>query len=169
MSVLDFLCDIRFHKSYVLPPNPDTGRHAPYRVSYADYGDPDSNAVVLFCGALMGTRFCYSPLDQLAKAYNVRIIHPDRPGIGGSQPVDLERRVQTWLGRSLQACLTGLGMLTSTEMVPSLLAYLNITHISLASHSGGDIYLLNTLLTYPFLLHPETPYVCFFAPWVVRI
>lgn len=53
-------------------------------------------------------------------------------------------------------------------MVPLLLAHLNIAHISLASHSGGDIYLVNTLLTYPYLLHPETPYVCFFAPWVVR-
>lgn len=54
-------------------------------------------------------------------------------------------------------------------MVPLLLAHLDIAHVSLASHSGGDIYLLNTLLTYPSLLHPETPYVCFFAPWVVRI
>ncbi|KAJ4985649.1 hypothetical protein SVAN01_08824 [Stagonosporopsis vannaccii] len=149
MSVLDFLCDIRFHKSYVLPPNYDTGRHVPYRVSYADYGDPNSDAVVLFCGALMGTRFCYSPLDQMAKACNVRIIHPDRPGISGSQSVHLEMRIQIWL-----------------EMVPSLLAHLNIAHVSLASHSGGDIYLMNTLLTYPYLLHPETPYVCFFAPWV---
>ena len=105
MSVLDFLCDIRFHKSYILPPNPDTGRHAPYRVSYADFGDPDSNAVVLFCGALMGSRFCYSPLDQLAKAYNVRIIHPDRPGISGSQAVELEKRIQTWLGLGLRARL----------------------------------------------------------------
>lgn len=100
MSVLDFLCDIRFHQSFVLPPNSDTGRPAPLRISYADYGDSRSNAVVLFCGALMGSRFCYSPLDQLAKAYNVRIIHPDRPGIGGSQPVDLDKRIQTWLGWS---------------------------------------------------------------------
>ncbi|KAF3048761.1 hypothetical protein E8E11_007087 [Didymella keratinophila] len=149
MSVLNFLCDVRFHKSYVLPSNPHTGRHNPFRVSYADYGDAESNAVVLFCGALMGSRFCYSPLHQLAKAYNVRIIHLDRPGIGGTQAVDLDKRIQTWL-----------------EMVPSLLAHLNITHVSLASHSGGDIYLLNTMLTYPCLLYPETTYVCFFAPWV---
>lgn len=106
MSVLDFLCDIRFHKSYVLPQNLDTGRTSPYRVSYADYGDPNSNAVVLFCGALMGTRFCYSPLDQLAKAYNVRIIHPDRPGIGGSHSVELEKRILMWLGGWLQVCST---------------------------------------------------------------
>lgn len=51
-------------------------------------------------------------------------------------------------------------------MVPQLLAHLSISHVSLASHSGGDIYLFNTILTYPNLLHPINPYVCFFAPWV---
>jgi hypothetical protein len=51
-------------------------------------------------------------------------------------------------------------------MVPRLLGHLNISHISLASHSGGSIYLLNTLLVYPYLLHPHKPYVCLFAPWV---
>lgn len=98
MGVLEFLCDRRFHESFVLPPNPNTGRLTPYRVSYADFGDPQSNAVVLFCGALMGTRLCYSPLDQLARTHNVRIIHPDRPGIGGSDAVDLDKRIQVWLG-----------------------------------------------------------------------
>lgn len=99
MEVIEFLCDRRFHRVFELPPNPDTDRPKPYRTSYADYGDANSNAVVLFCGALMGTRFCYSPLDQLAKAYNVRIIHPDRPGIGGCDLVDLDKRIQIWLGR----------------------------------------------------------------------
>lgn len=56
--------------------------------------------------------------------------------------------------------------LTITEMVPKLLAHLNISHVAVASHSGGDIYLMNLILTYPHLLHPEKPYVCFFAPWV---
>jgi hypothetical protein len=54
--------------------------------------------VVLLCGGLMGARLCYSHLDQLAKTHRVRIIHPDRPGIGGSDAVDLGKRVQTWLG-----------------------------------------------------------------------
>lgn len=51
-------------------------------------------------------------------------------------------------------------------MVPQLLTHLGVTHIALASHSGGDIYALNILLTFPHLLHPTTPYVAFFAPWV---
>ncbi|KAL6711222.1 hypothetical protein ACN47E_005753 [Coniothyrium glycines] len=149
MDALEFICDRRFHRSFTLPPNPDIGRETSYRVSYSDFGDSQSNAVVLLCGALMGMRLSYSPLDQLAKAYNVRIIHPDRPGIGGSDSVELEKRVEIWL-----------------ELVPQLLAHLDIPYVSLASHSGGDVYLLNTLLAYPQLLHPQTPYVCFFAPWV---
>ncbi|KAH7088177.1 hypothetical protein FB567DRAFT_523831 [Paraphoma chrysanthemicola] len=148
-DVLGFISDQRFHRTFTLPPNPDTGRDKPHRFSYADFGDPDSNAVVFFCGALMATRVCYSPLDQLAHACNVRIIHVDRPGNGGSDTVEAEKRIQTFL-----------------EMVPQLLEHLRIPYISLASHSGGDIYLLNIMLTYPYLLHPARPYVCFFAPWV---
>jgi hypothetical protein len=60
----------------------------------------------------------------------------------------------------------GDNQLTLTEMVPKLLGHLNIPYVSLASHSGGSIYLLNTLLVYPHLLHPHKPYVCLFAPWV---
>jgi pimeloyl-ACP methyl ester carboxylesterase len=98
MRVLEFLSDRRFHCNYILPPDPDTGRDDPHRFSYADFGDPRSNAVVFFCGALMGTRFCYCPLDQLANEHNVRMIHVDRPGIGGSDPIELEKRIQIWLG-----------------------------------------------------------------------
>lgn len=74
MFVLDFLCDFRFHRSYVLLSNLDTGRHALRHVSYAHFGHPDSDAVVVSCGVLMSTRFCYFPLDLLAKVYNVRIL-----------------------------------------------------------------------------------------------
>ncbi|KAF2473394.1 uncharacterized protein BDR25DRAFT_282909 [Lindgomyces ingoldianus] len=148
MGAIEFLCDIRFHRTLILPPNPETGRPK-YRLSYADFGDSNSDAVVLFCGALMGMRLCYSPLDQLAKAHGVRIIHPDRPGIGGSDPVEQSERIPMWL-----------------EMIPHLLSHLKISHVSITSHSGGMIYALNTMLTYPHLLHPTNPYVTFFAPWV---
>ncbi|PVI01523.1 hypothetical protein DM02DRAFT_671197 [Periconia macrospinosa] len=149
MGALEFLCHRRFHQTYTLPPNPAKGRTAPHRFSYADYGDASSNSVVLLCGALFGTRLSYTILDKLAKNNNVRIIHPDRPGVGGSEAVKLEERIGIWL-----------------ELIPKLLAHLNIQHVSLASHSGGDIYLLNTILSYPSLLHPTHPYICFFAPWV---
>jgi pimeloyl-ACP methyl ester carboxylesterase len=115
----------------------------------------------------MGMRLCYSPLDQLAKVHKVRIIHPDRPGIGGTDAVELNERIPTWLGECMHPeHWIALVAHTCTEMVPALLTHLKISHVSLASHSGGDIYLLNTILTYPHLLHPTSPYICVFAPWV---
>ncbi|KAF2813902.1 uncharacterized protein BDZ99DRAFT_227155 [Mytilinidion resinicola] len=153
-SAIEFLCDIRFHRSIVLPPDPTKGRLSPLRFSYSDYGyhdplHPESEAVVLFCGPLMGGRFAYAQLDTLLKRHRVRIIHPDRPGIGGSDPVKLQDRIATWI-----------------ELVPYLLTHLAIPHVSLASHSGGYIYAFNTLLSLPHLLHPSTPYLALFAPWV---
>lgn len=43
-------------------------------------------------------RMSYSILDGLAKENNVRIIHPDRPGMGGSEGVELDQRISIWLG-----------------------------------------------------------------------
>jgi hypothetical protein len=100
VEVLEFLSDIRFHRSYVLPANPATGRTKPHRFTFSDFGDPNSNAVVFFCGGLMGTRLSYSHLDQSAKTHKVRIIQVDRPGMGGTDPIELEKRVQIWLGQN---------------------------------------------------------------------
>ena len=97
MGVLEFICDSRFHRSFVIPADPEAGLQQPYRTTYADFGDVSSGTVVLFCGALVGSRLCYSPIDQLAKAHHVRIIHPDRPGVGGSDNVEPAKRIQTWL------------------------------------------------------------------------
>ena len=173
MGPIEFLCDIRFHRSFVLPPNPATRRARPLRVSYADYGCAETEAVVLFCGAVMGTRFCYAQLDGLAKLHRVRIIHPDRPGIGGSDAVELHERMPIWLGLS-PPCSGPVDMFGAAgrssdgaaEMVPELLSHLGIAHVSIASHSGGVLYALNTILTHPHILHPHTPYVALFAPWV---
>ncbi|KAJ4993327.1 hypothetical protein SVAN01_01302 [Stagonosporopsis vannaccii] len=143
-GVLEFLCDRRFHRQFTYIRD-NTRR----RITFADYGDSASTSVVLFFGGLMGARFSYSPLDQLAKKHNVRIIHPDRPGVGGSDPVAIEDRISTYI-----------------DMVPHLLNHLGVQHVALAGHSFGTIYLLNTLLAYPQLLHPQQPYAAFFAPWV---
>lgn len=143
-EVLRFLCNRRFHR--ILTYTSNGTRH---RVSYSDYGSPSSSAVVLFFGGLMGGRMSYSPLDALAKKYGVRIIHPDRPGVGGTDSVAIEERIPTYLA-----------------MIPHLLRHLGIEHVSLAAHSFGTVYAMNLLLLFPHLLHPERPYVAFFAPWV---
>lgn len=56
--------------------------------------------MVLFCGALFGTRLSYAVLDQLAKKKGVRIICPDRPGIGGTEDCGegVAGRIGLWLG-----------------------------------------------------------------------
>jgi hypothetical protein len=105
-EVLEFISDRRFHRYFALPPNPGTARNESHQFSYADFGDPTSNAVVFFCGALMGARFCYATLDGLAKTHSVRFIHVDRPGIGGSDAIALKERVQIWLGQSSSSLTT---------------------------------------------------------------
>jgi hypothetical protein len=64
----------------------------------------------------------YSTLDTLAIKHGVRIIHPDRPGIGGSNSVPIEERIPVYLA-----------------MIPHLLQHLSIEHVSLAAHSFGNL------------------------------
>ena len=69
--------------------------------------------------------------------------------MGASAPVPLEKRVPVWI-----------------DLVPRLLAHLNIPHVALASHSAGMIYLLNVLFHCRELLHPERPYVAFLGNYL---
>ena len=60
--------------------------------------------------------------------------------MGNSTDVPLAQRMSTWI-----------------ETVPRLLAHLGIQHVSLASHSAGTMYLLNTLYHCRDILYPEKP------------
>ncbi|KAK0380330.1 hypothetical protein CLIM01_02321 [Colletotrichum limetticola] len=148
----EYLNDPRFHQSFTLPPGND--RPDPFKVTYCDYGyrnldNPEREHVLLLCGPLLGSRYLHIAKDALAKKHKVRIIHPDRPGFGGTTHVDAPDRVRLWL-----------------EIVPALLAHLSVRHVSLAAHSGGTIYALNTVLHLRHLLSPDRPYVALAAPWV---
>ncbi|KAK1986176.1 hypothetical protein LZ30DRAFT_778511 [Colletotrichum cereale] len=147
-----FLDDPRFHQTFTLPAGPD--RPHPLQVTYSDYGyrdpeNPGREHVLLFCGPLMASRFLHVAKDALAKQHRVRVINPDRPGFGGTTPVPAGDRVRVWL-----------------EMVPALLRHLGVRHVSLAAHSAGTIYALNTLLHQRRLLSPSRPYVALVTPWV---
>ncbi|KAF1927680.1 uncharacterized protein M421DRAFT_64431 [Didymella exigua CBS 183.55] len=144
-AALEFLCDTRFHRRLTYTTN-NTRHH----VSYSDYGCASSSAVVLFFGGLLGGRMAYAPLDALAKKHRIRIIHADRPGLGGTDAVRLEERISTQLAA-----------------IPLLLRHLGIRQVSLAAHSFGAVYAVNVLLLYPHLMHPVAPYAAFFAPWVL--
>jgi pimeloyl-ACP methyl ester carboxylesterase len=55
------------------------------RLSFAEYGVPDGKPVFLFHG-IPGSRLLRHPDDAIAKGLGVRLIVPDRPGMGGSDP-----------------------------------------------------------------------------------
>ena len=53
-------------------------------ISFSEVGDPDGS--VIFCCVGMGlTRYITAFYDELASTLNLRLITPDRPGVGGSE------------------------------------------------------------------------------------
>ncbi|GAY19458.1 alpha/beta fold hydrolase [Mycobacterium sp. shizuoka-1] len=65
-------------------------------VCYAQYGIPDGSVVVNAHGGL-ACRLDVAAADSAARAAGVRLISPDRPGIGGSDPKP-GRTVLDWVG-----------------------------------------------------------------------
>ena len=117
-------------------------------MSYSDLGDPEGK-VVVFCGGMFGTRYTLALVDQLARDKNIRLISPDKPGIGGSSNVGLQDKIDTWL-----------------ETLDALVQHLNIENMALVGHSSGAIYVLNSILRSSNVLNTERPYVALVAPWV---
>jgi hypothetical protein len=77
--------------------HPHTGRV----ISFSEVGDPQGFAVFVCVG--MGlTRYVMSFYDQLAQTLKLRLITPDRPGIGGSQ-LDPNGTPLSWPGECLHA------------------------------------------------------------------
>jgi pimeloyl-ACP methyl ester carboxylesterase len=159
----ELACDIRIHRSILLPPNPDIGREKSIRVSYSDVGYSSVSSglgesrqssggevpVILWASGMFGGRYQAFAVDEICQKHRVRFLAIDRPGIGGTDAVRLDQRVGTWL-----------------DLVPELLRHLGIKHVHLAAHSAGMIYILNTLLHQRHLLHPVRPIVTVFGPWV---
>jgi hypothetical protein len=159
----ELACDIRLHRSFHLPPNHGIGRSNSIRVSYSDVGYSESSSsaeepsnsesheipVVLWAGGMFGGRYQAFANDDICQKYRVRFLAIDRPGIGGTDLVNLNQRIQTWL-----------------DMVPALLNHVGVKHAHLAAHSAGTIFVLNTILHQRHLLHPTKPFAAFFGPWV---
>lgn len=75
--------------------HPQTGR----LISFSEVGDPQGFAVFVCVG--MGlTRYVMAFYDQLAATLKLRLITPDRPGIGASQ-VDPNGTPLSWPGKSM--------------------------------------------------------------------
>jgi len=103
-SPAEFVDDPRFSKTFELQPNPATGRAKPFKLQYADYGyrngaHPERENVLLFFAGLMGSRLVQITKDEIARKNRVRIIAPDRPGVGGTDAVDGEHSMDLWRGK----------------------------------------------------------------------
>jgi pimeloyl-ACP methyl ester carboxylesterase len=122
--------------------HPRTGR----TIAFSEVGDPQGFAV--FCCVGMGlTRYVTSFYDELAKSLKLRIITPDRPGVGESESVpDRLSNPLTWVDDVAVICNS-----------------LDITRFSLLAHSAGTIYALATALKMPQFVRGR---IHLLAPWI---
>lgn len=122
--------------------NPQTGRV----ISFSEVGDPEGS--VIFCCVGMGlTRFITAFYDELASTLKLRLVTPDRPGVGGSEP-------------HMDGLDTPLGW---PDDVRAICQHLNITKFSILAHSAGAIYALATALRMPQHIRCR---VHLLAPWI---
>ncbi|KAH8728752.1 hypothetical protein GQ44DRAFT_769169 [Phaeosphaeriaceae sp. PMI808] len=120
--------------------HPQTGRI----ISFSEVGDPNGFAVFVCVG--MGlTRYVMAFYDQLAATLKLRLITPDRPGVGGSQP-DPNGTPLSWPDDVLVICQA-----------------LKITKFSMLAHSAGAVYALATSLRMPQHIRGR---VHLLAPWI---
>ncbi|KAF2129542.1 alpha/beta-hydrolase [Dothidotthia symphoricarpi CBS 119687] len=120
--------------------HPQTGRI----ISFSEVGDPEGFAIFVCVG--MGlTRFVMAFYDQLAFTLKLRLITPERPGIGGSQ-ADPNGTPLSWPDDVLVICQA-----------------LKITKFSLLAHSAGAVYALATSLRMPQHIRGR---VHLLAPWI---
>ncbi|KAE9970519.1 hypothetical protein BLS_004872 [Venturia inaequalis] len=113
-------------------------------IAFSEVGDPKGHAV--FCCVGMGlTRYVTAFYDELALTLKLRLITPDRPGVGGSQS-DPNGTPLSWSDDVLAICQA-----------------LHISKFSIMAHSAGAIYALATALRMPQHIRGR---VHLLAPWI---
>ncbi|GAM86057.1 hypothetical protein ANO11243_040670 [Dothideomycetidae sp. 11243] len=123
--------------------HPKTGRV----ISFSEVGAPHGFPVIVCVG--MGlTRFVSAFYDDLALTLGLRLITPDRPGVGNSDP-RTERDPE--------------GPMSWHQDVAAICAHLDIGQFSLLAHSAGAIFALATALILP---HQVAGTVYLLAPWI---
>ena len=138
-AVFDYLSSPRLSQKIA---HPTTGRV----ISFSEVGDPEGLAV--FCCVGMGlTRYITAFYDELALTLKLRLITPDRPGVGASEPhVDGTDQPLRWPDDVLAIC-----------------QHLKLTKFSILAHSAGAIYALATALRMPQHIRGR---VHLLAPWI---
>ncbi|KAL2756512.1 hypothetical protein ACRALDRAFT_1081663 [Sodiomyces alcalophilus JCM 7366] len=138
-AVESYLCSPRLSQKIK---HPQTGRV----ISFSEVGDADGSAV--FCCVGMGlTRYITAFYDELAFTLKLRLITPDRPGVGDSEPyADGTATPLSW-----------------PDDVYAICQALKITKFSILAHSAGAIYALATALRMPQHIRGR---IHLLAPWI---
>lgn len=122
--------------------HPRTGR----TITFSEVGDP--NGFVVLCCVGMGlTRYVTSFYDEIAKAQKLRIITPDRPGVGETEAMPAERSTP----------------LAWVDDVAVICSSLGVEKFSLLAHSAGAIYALATALKMPQYVRGR---IHLLGPWI---
>ncbi|KAL2430582.1 hypothetical protein ABEF95_011350 [Exophiala dermatitidis] len=122
--------------------HPRTGR----TIAFSEVGDPQG--FVVFCCVGMGlTRYLTAFYDELARTMRLRLVTPDRPGVGESSSAP-------------EASCTPLNWVDDVAVICSSLG---ITRFSLLAHSAGAIYALATALKMPQYVRGR---IHLLAPWI---
>ncbi|RYP59826.1 hypothetical protein DL770_010129 [Monosporascus sp. CRB-9-2] len=138
-AVESYLCSPRLSQKIR---HPTTGRV----ISFSEVGDSEGSAV--FCCVGMGlTRYITAFYDELALTLKLRLITPDRPGVGDSEPyADGTSTPLSW-----------------PDDVYAICQVLKITKFSIMAHSAGAIYALATALRMPQHIRGR---IHLLAPWI---
>jgi pimeloyl-ACP methyl ester carboxylesterase len=99
-------------------------------LAYAEYGDSDGVPVVFHHGT-PGSRLLATLLDAQASEAGIRVIAPDRPGFGRSDP-DPDRRIEDW-----------------SRDVSALMDALSVRQFGVLGFSGGGPFALACAATCP--------------------
>ncbi|KAK8068798.1 hypothetical protein PG994_005414 [Apiospora phragmitis] len=138
-AVESYLCSPRLSQKIK---HPQTGRV----ISFSEVGDSEGSAV--FCCVGMGlTRYITAFYDELALTLKLRLITPDRPGVGDSEAYnDGTATPLSW-----------------PDDVYAICQSLKITKFSILAHSAGAIYALATALRMPQHIRGR---IHLLAPWI---
>ncbi|KAG6040350.1 hypothetical protein E4U41_000820 [Claviceps citrina] len=138
-AVESYLCSPRLSQKIR---HPQTGRV----ISFSEVGDSTGSAV--FCCVGMGlTRYIMGFYDELALTLKLRLITPDRPGVGDSEPYPDDATTP----------------LSWPDDVYAICQALKITKFSILAHSAGAIYALATALRMPQHIRGR---IHLLAPWI---
>jgi pimeloyl-ACP methyl ester carboxylesterase len=140
-SLAAYLKSYRLTRIITLQRGPRAGQ----QLSVADVGSADGYPVLIFLG-LGCVRYLVALLDEIASAYNIRLICIDRWGLGRSTDVPQSRR----------------GLWEWARVVEEVMDQMQVRMFGMLAHSAGAPYAMATSLHMPDRVVGRIHLLC---PW----